>query len=66
MSAMSIKSVLNRAEANFLNETDQALSATRTVVESKIDSYINIHKAFVEKADFSDLGELQKSLRLVA
>lgn len=66
MSTMSIKSVFNIATTNFLNETEQALSTTRAVVDSKIDSYLNVHKAFVEKADFSDLVELQKSLRLVA
>ena len=30
-----------------------------------MDSYLNIHKAFVEKANFNDLVELKKELRLV-
>ena len=66
MSGMSVKSAFKNESTNFDNKVRQALFSTKTVVDSKMDSYLNIHKAFVEKANFNDLVELKKELRLVA
>ncbi len=66
VSFLSIFSVENNAEENFESNAQQLAETAGTIIDSKIESYLNKMKSILDYGNFENLDELRDQIRLLA